>query len=93
MSKREYHKYNTDVQFYKGIPVRLIVYTEAHFASLNAKRFTLNHTSQNVWIPNTYLEPDGTIKSNANIDFVFVQAYRQHKLKYAGININPLEWN
>ena len=92
MAKREYTKYNTDVQFYKGIPVRLIVYTEKHFARLNAKRFTLNHSSQNIWIPNCYLNNDGTIKADANIDFIFVQAYRQHKLQYAGININPLEW-
>ena len=92
MKKKKYTKYNTDVQFYKEIPVRLIVYTEEHFARLNAKRFTINHTSQNIWIPNSYLEPDGTIKLDADIDFIFKQAYLQKKLKYANIHINPFDW-
>ena len=82
MSKN-YGKYNTDIQFYKNVPLRLIVYTEKHFASLKAKRFTINNTRQNVWIPNVYLEVDGTIKKNANLDFIFRKATRQ--LELAGI--------
>ena len=76
-------KYNTSVQIYKNVPLKLIVYTEKHFARLKAKRFTINNSNQNVWIPNQYLTEDGTIKPNANIDFVFYKAKRQ--LELAGI--------
>ena len=38
---------------------------------------------QNVWIPNRFLEPDGTIKKNANIDFVFWQAQKNKKFEHA----------
>ena len=62
---------------YKNVPLRLIVYTEAHFSRLKAKRFMIDGSNQNVWIPNRFLEPDGTIKSNADIDFVFHKAKRQ----------------
>lgn len=72
---------------YKNVPLKLIVYTEEHFARLKAKRFIINGTNQNVWIPNKYLEPDGTIKSDANIDFVFYKAHRQ--LELSGITFHP----
>lgn len=76
-------KYNTSIQMYKNIPLKLIVYTEQHFARLKAKRFTINGSNQNIWIPNVYLEPDGTIKANANIDFIFYKAKRQLELANA----------
>ena len=87
-------KYNNNIQFYKGVPIRLIVYTDKHFARLNAKRFILGDmkSKQNVWIPNCYLEPDGTLKANINIDFIFKKAYQQGKFSYANININPMLW-
>lgn len=85
-------KYNTNVQYYKGIPIKLIVYTEKHFNRLKAKRFILGNSNQNIWIPNIYLTEDGTIKKNANIDFIFKQAFYQKKLQYANIEINPLNW-
>ncbi|WP_238323689.1 hypothetical protein [Virgibacillus salexigens] len=47
-----------------------------------AKRFTINHTNQNVWIPNKHLLNDGTIKYGENIDYVFRKAQRQ--LEIAG---------
>lgn len=86
-------KYNLAIQEYKGIRFRLIKYTEKHFARLKAKRFLLipdnkdKPITQNFWIPNVYLEPDGTLKTNANIDFVFKQALRQNKFKHAGIPV------
>ena len=82
---------NRDTQYYKGIPVILIVYTENHFARLKAKRFLIGDPKykQNIWIPNQFLEPDGTIKPNVNIDFVFRKAYDQNKFKIAHIDINP----
>lgn len=87
-------EYNTNVQYYKGVPIKLIVYTEKHFARLKAKRFLLGDPKarQNVWIPNVYLEPDGTIKNSVNIDFVFRKAYCQKKFYYAHIYINPMLW-
>ena len=48
--------------------------------------------NQNIWIPNTYLEPNGTLKTGVNIDFIFKRAYQQKKFYYAHININPMLW-
>ena len=83
-------KYNNSIQFYKDVPIRLIVYTD----KLNAKRFILGDmkSKQNIWIPNCYLKPDGTLKANINIDFIFKKAYQQGKFSYANININPMLW-
>lgn len=86
-NKHHYKKYNTDIQYYKNVPLKLIVYTENHFAQLRAKRYNINNTIQNVWIPNCYLEPDGTIKTDVNIDFIFYKSKRQ--LELAGITFQP----
>ena len=86
-SSKRIHDYNTQVQMYKNVPLKLIVYTDAHFARLNAKRYTINNTNQNVWIPNRYLEADGTLKSNINIDFIFYKAVNQ--LRLAGVIFEP----
>jgi hypothetical protein len=87
-------EYNNKTQYYKGVPIKLIVYTEKHFARLNAKRFILGNPQahQNIWIPNCYLEPNGTLKNGVNIDFIFKKAYCQKKFYYANININPMLW-
>ncbi len=81
--KKNFKKYNTQTQYYKNVPLKLIVYTDSHFERLKAKRFNVNNTTQNVWIPNQFLEPDGSIKENVNIDFVFYRSKRQ--LELAGI--------
>ena len=65
---------NYQMQFYKTIPLKLIN---------KAKRFTINNTNQNVWIPNKHLAEDGTILPNQNIDYIFRKAERQ--LEIAGI--------
>ena len=85
-SARKREKYHTDTQYYKGIPLRLIVYTEQHFSRLKAKRFLIGNSNQNVWIPNSYLTDDGSILPNKNLDFVFRNAAR--KLELAGV-ANP----
>jgi hypothetical protein len=72
---------NYQVQYYKGIPLKLI---GRNYIGYNAKRFTINDTNQNVWIPNKHLEVDGTIKANENLDYVFRKAKNQ--LIIAGIN-------
>ena len=74
---------DTKDQFYKGIKLNCIARRDYGF--MKAKRFTLNGTNQNVWIPNKHLEKDGTIKEGENIDYVFIQNHRQCEL--AGINL------
>lgn len=86
-------KYNTAWQYYRGIPIRLIVYSEQHFAALRAKRFLLGKSEkQNIWIPNSCLKPDGTLDTSKQLDWIFKKAAYQNKLKLAGINIDPLRW-
>ena len=75
---------NYQTQYYKGIPLNLV---KRKYGSRNAKRYVINHTNQNVWIPNKHLEPDGTIRTGENIDYVFRQAKR--KLEIAGITGLP----
>lgn len=74
---------NYDAQYYGNIPLRLI---NRNYAGYKAKRYTINSTNQNVWIPNVYLHKDGTIKKGAELDFIFYKALR--KLEIAGI-----EWD
>lgn len=72
---------NFNIQYYKGIPLQLI---NRKYGDRNAKRFTINHTNQNVWIPNKHLTEDGTIVPGEDLDYVFRKAQRQ--LTLAGIN-------
>lgn len=81
---------NLNTQYYKGIPITQIRRVDYNFQK--ARRFLLGKSNQNVWIPNCYLELDGTLKENINIDFVFKKAYIQKKLEYAKIDINPFDW-
>lgn len=78
------NKMNYQTQYYKGIPLNLV---KRKYGSRKAKRYVVNHTNQNVWIPNKHLEPDGTIRVGDNIDYVFRQAKR--KLEIAGITGLP----
>lgn len=71
---------NFEIQNYKGIPLQLI---NRKYGNKNAKRFAINMTNQNVWIPNKHLEKDGTIRAGENIDYIFRKA--QNQLRYAGI--------
>lgn len=71
---------NYETQYYKGIPLNLV---RRKYGNRNAKRFVINHTNQNVWIPNKHLKEDGTIKITENIDYVFRRSIRQ--LELAGI--------
>lgn len=79
--------FNMNVQYYKGIPLRLICRNT--YRSDKAKRYAINETNQNVWIPNKHLEEDGTIKQRENLDYIFIKAAKMKKLKYAGVN----SWN
>lgn len=78
--KANKHEMNFSTQYYKGIPIRLI---RRKYGDMKAKRFIINETNQNVWIPNKHLLDDGTLKPDENIDYVFRSAKRQ--LEIAGI--------
>lgn len=82
---------NLKKQEYKGVPLFLI---NRNYTGYNAMRFMLGSrtSGQNIWIPNCYLQEDGTLKTNINIDFIFKKAYWQKKFEYAKINVNPLLW-
>jgi hypothetical protein len=54
-----------------------------HYGDRKAKRYTINGTNQNVWIPNKHLLEDGTIKPGEDIDYIFRRA--QNQLAIAGI--------
>lgn len=71
---------NFEVQYYKGIPLKLI---NRYYGNMKARRFTLNGTNQNVWIPNKHLLQDGTIKNEEDLDYIFRKS--QNQLNYAGI--------
>lgn len=73
---------NFGLQYYKGIPLQQI---DRGYGVQKARRFTLNHTNQNVWIPCKHLYTDGTIKPTEDIDYVFFQSKRQCEI--AGIYI------
>ena len=94
MLRTNREKYNDKVQNLYGIQLRLIVYTDAHFQRLKAKRFLVlfdgKASGQNLWIPNSYLLPDGTIDSEKDLRWLFKQPVTKHKLKLAGY-IDPTE--
>lgn len=71
---------NFDTQYYKGIPLNLI---DRKYGDMRAKRYIINGTNQNVWIPNKHLTDGGTIKPGEDLDYVFRKAQRQ--LELAGI--------
>lgn len=88
-------QYNNNVQEYKGIRLKLIVYTETHFKRLKAKRFLIldahdKPSGQNLWIPNSFLLEDGTINPTKNLDWLFFKSENQHKLALAGFILNPV---
>jgi hypothetical protein len=76
---------NYKTQQYKGIPLKLI---NRKYEKYKAKRYTINGTNQNVWIPNCYLEDDGTIKKNSNLDFIFNNKQGRRKLELAKVDGN-----
>ncbi|WP_121605345.1 hypothetical protein [Virgibacillus sp. Bac332] len=72
---------NYNKQYYKDIPLRLI---KRNYNKMKAKRFVINDTNQNVWIPNKHLESDGTIKNGENLDYIFRRAKRQLEIALEG---------
>lgn len=76
-------KINRQCQIYKGI--RLNCIPRKDYEDKKAKRFIINGTNQNVWIPNKHLEENGTIRAGENIDYIFRQAKRECEI--AGVAV------
>lgn len=71
---------NYGTQYYKGIPLKLI---KREYGNMRARRFIINNTNQNVWIPIKHLDESGTIKDGEDLDYIFRKAKNQ--LTIAGI--------
>lgn len=80
--KEEEKFVNLKTQYYKNIPLNLI---DRKYGSKKAKRYVINHTNQNVWIPNKHLLSDGTIKRGENLDYIFLKAKRQCEIAFNGV--------
>lgn len=74
---------NLEMQYYRGIPLKLI--NRKDYKIKKAKRYTINNTNQNIWIPNKYLLNDGTIKQSADLTFIFRKIKRQLELAGYGM--------
>lgn len=72
---------NLNTQVYKGIPLRLINRKDYH--SKDAKRYVINETNQNIWIPNCYLTENGTIKPGVDLSFMLNTRHFYNKLNKA----------
>lgn len=71
-------KMNFNEQYYDGFALKLI--DRKDYYNKKAKRYTINDTNQNVWIPNTFLKKDGTIKPGVNLGFIFNSEEFSYKL-------------
>ena len=76
---------NFETQYYRGLPLKQV---DRGYGPARARRFILNDTSQNVWIPCKHLHGDGTILPNEDIDYVFFKAKRE--LELAGFPIQKM---
>lgn len=82
----ENYPFNTKTQVYKNIRLTLCAYQPNYYDTRNAKRFTLGNPQiehQKIWIPNTCLLPDGTLKPGIDLDWIFSMPTVQQKLKSA----------
>lgn len=93
VKRRQYLKAHlyAEVQYYKNIPLQQVIRTyegtkDARY-EMKARRFTLNHTNQNVWIPCKHLDDTGKLLPDEDIDYVFLKAHNQ--CYYAGVNFRP----
>ena len=83
-------KYNRKVQNYYGLHLRLVQFTEQQFNRMKAKAFSILNskdqpTNHTIWIPNAYLTEDGTIHSNANLNWLFRKQENAEKIAAAGL--------
>lgn len=79
------YPFNIATQLYKDIRLTLIAHHPSYYTGRNAKRFRVGgeHSIQTIWIPNCCLRPDGTLKPDVNLDWLFNQEKNKIKLRYA----------
>lgn len=70
--------------YYKGIRLDLIERNDYH--SKKAKRFAINNTNQNIWVPNRHLNDLAEIKKGDNIDFLILRNWTH--FTYAGVDLS-----
>lgn len=71
------HTYNDDlnpVSYIHDIPFRFLSFR------CNAANFRIGDSRQKVFIPRTYVNKDGTIKNDVNLDWWFYKPINQHKI-------------
>lgn len=76
-------KLNLMEQNYKGIPLNIC--PSCSYEKRDAIKFHVNHTQQCFWIPKKHLFVDGTIRPDADIDYVFLARDGLHKLELAHV--------
>lgn len=72
------HTYNDNlnpISYIHGIPFRFLSFR------FRAANFRIGDSCQKVFIPKSYVNNDGTIKDNANLDWWFYKDSNQHKIK------------
>lgn len=79
-------KRNTEIQYYKGVPLKLI--NNKKYRARYSKAFAINGTDYSIRISNACLDKGGTIKSNADLDWIFKNRIMRTKLMLAGIDKN-----
>lgn len=72
-------KMNLSEQIMYGIKLRLI--PRKDYKNKKAKRYTLNNSNQNIWIPNKHLDLDGTIKKGENLVYIFKTDMVKNKIR------------
>lgn len=68
---------NTNMQYYRGLPLRLV--EKDDYDSRKSKFYSINGTDQIIWLPNSYLEADGTIKTNIDMMWLFAKDSERRK--------------
>ena len=74
---------------YRGIKLDLIKRNDYHVKK--AKRYIINGTNQNIWIPNKHLDSEGNLKRGENIDYVLLYNWKQ--CTYAGVDLSCIQGN
>lgn len=64
-------KYNTEIQFYKCITLQLV--ERKDYFGGTGKAYYHNATKDIIWIPNQFLQRDGTKQESANLDTVLTK--------------------
>lgn len=75
MRYRYYNDEKNPISYIHDIPFRFLSFRG------NAANFRIGNGEQLVFIPRKYINKDGTIKSNANLDWWFYKPTNQHKIE------------